>query len=200
MLAPGASAAGRTAPQERDIAPWPLMAAGESLTSKPFRGKDRKGHWIDASDGSGRAGHVNGGLGLDSPMGARGGPGDHGTTSVILEGNPQKYGRWEVRLRSWWTFTKKKVALADVSHNYAVEVARDHITWFLDGRAIATVKNRTAISGVPLTLRLSLQGDGKKEMNRTRARFDWMRAWPIDTGRRVTNGNRMKVGTHNATC
>ena len=54
--------------------------------------------------------------------------------------------------------------------------------------------------GVPLTLRLSLQGDGKKEMNRTRAMFDWMRAWPIDTGRRVTNGNRMKVGTHNATC
>ena len=32
------------------------------------------------------------------------------------------------------------------------------------------------------------------------AMFDWMRAWPIDTGRRVTNGNRMKVGTHNATC
>jgi hypothetical protein len=37
-------------------------------------------------------------------------------------------------------------------------------------------------------------------MNRTRAMFDWMRAWPIDTGRRVTNGSRMNVGTHNATC
>ena len=111
-----------------------------------------------------------------------------------------RVGANAVRRNKSWTFTKKKVALADVSHNYAVEVARDHITWFLDGRPIATVKNRTAISGVPLTLRLSLQGDGKKEMNRTRAMFDWMRAWPIDTGRRVTNGNRMKVGTHNATC
>ena len=71
---------------------------------------------------------------------------------------------------------EEEVALADVSHNYAVEVARDHITWFLDGRPIATVKDRAAISDVPLTLRLSLQGDGNKEMNRTRAMFDWMRA------------------------
>ncbi len=277
VLPAGGPAAGHKAPQDRDVAPWPLMAAGgspnastrygwggslwdfaweygESLTSKPFRGKDRKGRWIDTSNGSGRASHVNGGLGLDSRPGASAGPGDHGTTWGTLEGNPQKYGRWEVRLRSWsregsaqdyrvkielvpdraadyrcgaqnitvadygihtpavkvganavrksksWTYTKKKVALADVSHNYAVEVARDHITWFLDGKPIATVKDRAAISGVPLTLRVSLQGDGDKEMNRTRAMFDWMRAWSIDTGRRVTSGSRMNAGTHNATC
>ena len=169
------------------------MAAGESLTSKPFRGKDRKGHWIDASDGSGRAGHVNGGLGLDSPMGARGGPGDHGTTSVILEGNPQKYGRWEVRLRSWWTHTKKEGRArrrGGAGPHHLVPRRKGDRDGQGPGRDL----------DVPLTLRLSLQGIGKKEMNRTRAMFDWMRAWPIDTGRRVTSGNRMKAGTHNATC
>lgn len=227
---------------------------GESLTSKPFKGTKRKGRWIDASDGTGRASHNNGGLGLDSQQRASGGPGDRGTTSVTLTGNPQKYGRWELRLRSWsrenvaedyrvkielvpdraadylcgaqnitvadygihtpavrvgvnsrsknrsWTYTKNKVSLADVSHNYAVEVAKDHITWYLDGAPIATVKSRAAVSDVPMTLRLSLQGKGSSEMNRTRAIFDWMRAWPIDTGRRVTNGHQMTAGKHSDSC
>ncbi len=227
---------------------------GESLTSKPFKGTNRKGRWIDASTGSGRASHNNGGLGLDSQR-VNGGSGDFGTTSATLTGNPQKYGRWEIRLRSWsressaedyrvkielvpdraadyrcgaqnitiadygihtpavrvgvnsrsknrsWTYTKKRVSLADVSHNYAVEVAKDHITWYLDGAPIATVKSRAAVSDVPMTLRVSLQGKGTTtEMNRTRAIFDWMRAWPIDTGRRVTSGHKMAAGTHSASC
>ena len=63
------------------------------------------------------------------------------------------------------------------------------------------MKSRAAVSGVPMTLRLSLQGKGTMtEMNRTRSIFDWMRAWPIDTGRRVTNGHKMTAGTHNGAC
>lgn len=227
---------------------------GESLTSKPFKGTNRRGRWIDVSDGTGRASHTNGGLGLDSQQKASGGPGDRGTTSVTLKGNPRKYGRWEVRLRSWsressaedyhvkielvpdraadyrcgaqnitvadyaihtpavrfgvntlsnrrWFSSKGKVALADVSHNFAVEVAKDHITWYLDGAPIGTVKSRAAVSDVPLTLRLSLQGKGTTtEMNRTRSIYDWMRAWPIDTGRRVTNGPRMRTDTNAPSC
>ena len=226
---------------------------GESMSSKPFKGTRRKGRWLDASDGSGRASHNNGGLGLDSRPGASAGPGDRGTTSVTLKGNPQKYGRWELRLRSWsressaedyhvkielvpdraadyhcgaqnitvadyaihtpavrfgvstlssrrWFSSKGKVALADVSHNFAVEVAKDHITWFLDGAPIGTVRSKAAVSDVPLTLRLSLQGKGTTEMNRTRSIFDWMRAWPIGTGRQVTNGPRMRTDPHGTGC
>jgi hypothetical protein len=229
---------------------------GESLTSGPYRGTRRKGGWLDTSSGTGRANHINGGVGLDSQYGARGGPGDVGTTRLTLNGNAQTYGRWEIRMRSLskeanapggdfevkmelvpdrasdykcgaqnitiaeyrihdravrvganaladnrsWTYTKKSVSLENASHNFGVEVAKDHITWFLDGRPIASVKSKAAVSDVPLTLRLSLEGDGSAEMNRTRSIYDWQRAWPIGPGKHVTQGAKLQTGTHDASC
>lgn len=227
---------------------------GESLTSKPYRGTRLRGAWIDTSSGTGRVNHINGGLGLDSQYGARGGPGDIGTTRATLNGNAQKYGRWEIRMRSLvkegtaandfevkmelipekasdyhcgaqnitiaeykihdnairfganslshrrWFSTKSRVALADASHNFAVEVAKDHITWFLDGAPIGTVRSRAAVSDVPMTLRLSLEGDGDAEMNRTRSIYDWQRAWPIGPGRHVTNGPGMRTDPNGPGC
>ncbi len=227
---------------------------GESLTSRPYRGTRLKGRWLDVSTGTGRANHINGGLGLDSQYGARGGPGDIGTTSVTLRGNAQKYGRWEIRMRSLsheaqdkdfkvkmelvpdrasdyhcgaqnitiaeyeihtpavrvgakalkknrsWSYTKKSVKLENFSHNFGIEVAKDHITWFLDGKPIASLKSRAAVSGVPLTLRLSLEGDGNAEMNRTRSIYDWQRAWPMGSGRQVKSGHGLAGGTHSGGC
>ena len=77
------------------------MGVRRVAEQQAVQGHPRKGRWLDASDGSGRASHNNGGLGLDSRPGASAGPGDRGTTSATLQGNPQKYGRWEIRLRSW---------------------------------------------------------------------------------------------------
>ncbi|MEO8330517.1 MAG: hypothetical protein ABI586_10965, partial [Candidatus Nanopelagicales bacterium] len=74
---------------------WEL---GQSLTSRPSRGSDRKGWWSDRSTGLGRASQHNGGLLLDSQR-AWSGPGDYGTTSATLRGNATKYGRWEAKMR-----------------------------------------------------------------------------------------------------
>jgi len=227
---------------------------GESLSSKPYRGTRLKGSWLDTSDGTGRASHVNGGVGLES--GAKDGPGDFGTTRLTLRGNAQKYGRWEIRMRALtkeasapggdfrvtmelvpnrasdyrcgaqnitiaeyrihdravrvganalanrrsWTYTKKSVPLENVSHNFAVEVAKNHLTWFLDGRPIASLKSKAAVPDVPLTLRLSLEGNGNQEMIRTRSIYDWQRAWPIGPGKHVTKGARLKAGHHTISC
>lgn len=73
--------------------------AGESLTSKPYRGTKKQGRWIDYTDGGGRVNKNNGGLMLDSKRVNGCGRGDFGTTRATLQGNPQTYGRWEVRLR-----------------------------------------------------------------------------------------------------
>ena len=73
-------------------------------------------------------------------------------------------------------------------HNFAVEVAHDHITWFYDGAVLATVDDPDAVSGVALTPRLTLRGRGQKEMNRTRAIYDWQRAWPVTAGTQTTSG------------
>jgi len=100
-----------------------------------------------------------------------------------------------------WTYTKPNVSLRDVTHNFAVEVARDHITWFMDAKPIANLSSRAAISGVPMTLRVSLAGKGQPtEMNRTRAIWDWQRAWPMDGGRQVRSGHGLTAGTHSGGC
>lgn len=76
-------------------------------------------------------------------------------------------------------------------HNFAVEVARDHITWFYDGTVLATVDDPDAVSGVALTPRLTLRGRGQKEMNRTRAIYDWQRAWPLAGGQQARGGRAL---------
>lgn len=71
---------------------------GQSLTSRPSRGSDRRGWWLDRSTGLGRAVQHNGGLLLDTQR-VWSGPGDFGTTSATLRDNARAYGRWEAKMR-----------------------------------------------------------------------------------------------------
>lgn len=226
---------------------------GESLTSLPHKALVMKGRWVDASDGSGRAVHYNGGLLLDSRWGSNTGPGDVGDTWVTLRGNPMAHGRWEVRLRPWatetsaadytiraelipddpddyacgartitmvevdvhqdeahygvrardgreWVGTQSGLAINQTPHAFGVQVTKRHITWFVDGRPVGTVRDDAAISGVPLTMRLTLDGDGRKEMNRTRAIWDWQRGFTLDRGDIPTSDRRLDRGRHDITC
>lgn len=225
---------------------------GESLTSRPSRGTDRKGSWLDFSDGSGRASKHNGGLMLDSQR-SYDGPGDFGTTMATLRGNPMKYGRWEAKMRlksseagdrdyharielvpsaasdyrcgaqnitvadvpvggstvsvgakalagnTQWTYTKR-VDVGESAAAFAVEVSRSHISWFMNGRVMATVRSRAAVSDVPMTLRLSLVGDGQQEMNKTQFISDWQRGFSMDRGNPTLGGQGLKRGTHSGGC
>ncbi|HVQ18050.1 MAG TPA: hypothetical protein VMT27_03320 [Actinomycetes bacterium] len=229
---------------------WPY---GESLTSRPYRGSDRHGKWLDSSDGSGRAVPHNGALLLDSQRQV-GGPGDHGTTMLTLRGNARRHGRWEtgIRLKSpendvqdyrvkvelvpdrpgayhcgaqnitiadvaahdstvtvgakalrgarEWTRRKRIGSLMGPSVNFAVEVTKSHISWFVNGRVIATLRSAAAVSDVPMTLRLSMVGDGQNEMNRTQAIFDWQRGFSLERGRPVVSGHALRSGNHDGGC
>lgn len=226
---------------------------GESLTSKPGRGTDRRGRWLDTSNGSGRASKHNGGLMLDSQR-EFDGRGDFGTTSVTMAGNPMKYGRWEAKMRlklnernarnyravielvparraayhcgaqnitvadvrlngstvtvgakalrgdRRWTRSTRLSAPQSSANSFAVEVAKGHISWFMGGKVIATLKSKAAVSDVPMTLRMSLVGDGRSEMNKTQFISDWQRGYSIDRGRQVLGGPGLKRGTHNGGC
>lgn len=226
---------------------------GESLTSRPYRGTDRVGKWVDASNGSGRAAKHNGGLMLDSQREFTG-SGDKGTTVATLTGNPMKYGRWEAKLRlkspeqntsdyhvklelvpalaadyhcggqnitvadltphgstvavgarsfranRQWTSRSPIGSLLGPSATFSVEVARGHISWFLNGRVIATVRDQAAVSDVPMTLRFSLVGNGQQEMNRTQAISDWQRGFSLDRGRMVTSGKALQRGSYRGGC
>lgn len=70
---------------------------GQSLADAPGTGA---GHWVESSDGTGRAAKVNGMLGLDSKRLVNVQPGDLGTTLATMTGNARSYGRWEVRFKA----------------------------------------------------------------------------------------------------
>lgn len=62
---------------------------------------------------------------------------------------------------------------------WAVEVARTHISWFLDGRVIRREARPAALIGKPLHLRLSLLSTLGAEMAPTFTQLDWARYWTL---------------------
>lgn len=225
--------------------------AGESLTSKPYRGTRKRGTWIDYTDGGGRVNKNNGGLMLDSKRENGCAGGDFGTTRATLQGNAQSYGRWEVRLRlksdeksarDYRTVVElvpekagdykcgaRNVTIAEMlphsstvkfgvnavekqwngsksvgnqvnnrSLVFAVEVTKTHMSWFYAGNVIGTVKSRAASSDVPMTLRLSMEGNGTQEMNHTELISDWQRAFTLKRGKQVASGKALKRSSYSA--
>lgn len=227
---------------------------GQSLSSRPSRGSDLRGSWVDSSTGTGRVSKYNGGLSLDSKRYAGPGLGDFGTTTATLQGNALTQGRWETSLRVRNTTERSgrdydllaelvpakasdydcgahNITIASISpyskrmqfgvrskkqewsgsasapytpltnaYNVAVEVTSSHITWFLNGSAVASVTNAEAIPSVPLTLRLSVRGDGDKEMNQTGLISDWQRGFPADTGKQTVSKKKLSASTADTAC
>ncbi|MDO9495968.1 MAG: family 16 glycosylhydrolase [Nocardioides sp.] len=105
------------------------------------------------------------------------------------------------RANAQWSHTKTSTPAYSGLHNFAVEVARDHITWFFDGKAFATVKNKAALSGKAWVPRMSLVGteDGA-EHNGSQFSVDWVRAWTLETGRQARNGHLLAKRAFSATC
>lgn len=64
-------------------------------------------------------------------------------------------------------------------HTFAVEVTPTKISWFVDAHVISTERRPEAMSGIPLTVRISLDGVPGARMNRTRVQFDWLRYWSL---------------------
>ncbi|MGZ5404298.1 MAG: hypothetical protein ACXWDL_06580 [Nocardioides sp.] len=97
-----------------------------------------------------------------------------------------------------WTRTVSGVRIQDHAIALAVEVSKGHITWFMGGRPVATVKNKAAVPGVPMTLRISMLGNGNHEMNHTQAISDWQRGFSITRGKQVKSGAAMKRSSYRA--
>jgi hypothetical protein len=94
-----------------------------------------------------------------------------------------------------WSSSKRIGSLLNGrTASFAAEVTKGHISWFVNGRIIATAKSSAAVSDTPLTMRLSLVG-GDQEMNRTSAIFDWQRGYSLAHGRSPTNGHSLSGGS-----
>ena len=87
-----------------------------------------------------------------------------------------------------------------ISYNLGAEVAKGHISWFLDGDPIATAGSPNVVPGVPMTLRVSMVGDGQQEMNDTDVLSDWQRGFSLLRGKQVTNGHALTASPYTPAC
>jgi hypothetical protein len=90
-----------------------------------------------------------------------------------------------------WTRTIEAPSLSGNIPALAVEVAKDHIAWTVDGRPVGVVKGKAAVSDVPMTMRFSLEGDQDTEYRNTSTYSDWQRYFGIGTGKQVERGPRL---------
>ena len=128
-----------------------------------------------------------------------------GAQNIVIASHTPRSGavRVGVNALDGRSFTYARTGIAqgiDHPHTYAVEVAPGHITWFSDARVVATTRNPAALSGVPMTLRMSLVGRGTKELNRSRVIVDWARGFPIDQGLPTLTGHALRTSTNPDAC
>lgn len=134
-------------------------------------------------------------------------PADHacgGRTITVAETNPNgstvRIGVNAPDGRSWTRSIGGLPQGKDYPRNYGLEVRKGRITWFVNGQVVGTVRNRAAIPKVPMTVRLSLVGDGHREMNSTEALFDWVRGWDLAKGELPPTGPALQAGTFEPDC
>lgn len=128
------------------------------------------------------------------PADARCGVNVINVADVTFDAPTARIGMSSKRAGRSWSGSRPIPRLGDGPHTFGVEVTRRHVTWFLDGRSLATVKGRRVAPGVPLTPRLSLVGRGQEEMRRTRVLYDWQRGWELNRqAKRAKTGPSLKA-------
>ncbi|MDH2413497.1 family 16 glycosylhydrolase [Nocardioides sp. CER19] len=75
--------------------------------------------------------------------------------------------------------TTARTVGGDQWHEFAVEVAPDHVSWFVDARVVATQPTPAALFAVPLRMQVSLVSTPGASMQPTRVQLDWARYWTL---------------------
>ncbi|GAA1966646.1 hypothetical protein GCM10009798_28800 [Nocardioides panacihumi] len=75
--------------------------------------------------------------------------------------------------------TTARTVGSDQWHEFAVEVAPDHVSWFVDAHVVATQPTSTALFSVPLRMQVSLVSTPGAAMQPTRVQLDWARYWTL---------------------
>lgn len=68
----------------------------------------------------------------------------------------------------------------DQWHTYAVEVTRERISWFIDAHVVYTETRDDVLTGVPLTVRFTMEAKPDRVMNVSRMQMDWVRHWSLE--------------------
>jgi hypothetical protein len=86
-------------------------------------------------------------------------------------------------------------------HTYAVEVTKDHISWFVDTKVVHTERRAAALTGVTFKPRFRIEGDPGATMNRSWMQMDWVRYYDLHRPNAASiDAPSMAQGTYADTC
>ena len=86
-------------------------------------------------------------------------------------------------------------------HTYGVEVTRDRISWFIDAHVVFTEKRDALVSGVPMTVRFTMEAKPDRPMNVSRMQMDWVRHWTLDAPNTLpVDAPPTRGGVYNKSC
>jgi hypothetical protein len=107
-----------------------------------------------------------------------------GARSIVLADYALGTGRANMYLRNTpdtqYSYGKSGMALgAGPFHTYAVEVTKDHISWFVDTHVLMTERRDSARTGATYAVRFRLVGTPGATMNPGRMQMDWVRYYSL---------------------
>ncbi len=76
-------------------------------------------------------------------------------------------------------FSRKRDLRSRAWHTYAVEITRDHISWFVDTKVMRTETRSEALAGVTYRPQFVIAGDPAAQMNESWMQMDWVRYYTL---------------------
>ena len=128
-----------------------------------------------------------------------------GTKSIVLSdyvpGDATATGAVRTRPVNEFAFGIDLDLGKDVFHTYAVEVTKDHISWFVDTEVIRTERRPEALSGVKLQPRFRLQAVKGEKMDHGRMQMDWARYYTLARpNQKSIEAPQMDLGINESAC
>ena len=111
--------------------------------------------------------------------------GDYSCGAKNLEISAYRFGdrraRTQVRTPSGSAFSasKRRDLGQNVWHTYAVEVTKNHISWFVDTQVVRTERRDAALTGTKYQMRFRLDAVKGARMNPARMQMDWVRYYTL---------------------
>ncbi len=98
-------------------------------------------------------------------------------------------------------FSRKRDLRSRAWHTYAVEVTRDHVSWFVDTRVVRTERRPEALAGVEYRPQFAMEGAADTSMRASWMQMDWVRYYTLKRpNAKSIDAPRMTETTYTPTC
>ena len=128
-----------------------------------------------------------------------------GAKSIVLSsykrGDRKATGAVRVPEKTQYSFSKRVALHNGWFHTYAVEITKDHISWFVDTKVIHTERRPDALRGIEYRPRFRLQGVKGEKHRTTWLQMDWVRHYDLSRpGAKSIKAPRMRKGVYKDPC